>query len=585
MPQSSEAVSQDPVRGDSRYTPIAELGRGGMATAFLSVMRGPRGFNKLVVVKRLRAALAAEPEFVRMFLDEARLAARIDHPNVVHTSEVGLEGQECFIAMEFVDGQPYENVVRRAKRTAANDTSFEAIEAAPGAPLRLGLLVVGAVLDALHFAHELKDFDGTPLNVVHRDVSPHNVMITYEGHIKLLDFGIAKAADSTAETRTGVIKGKCGYMAPEQFGGGQVDRRADVFAVGVMLWQAITGRKMWQRLSDVEIFQRLARGRIPPPSSVASDVDSDLEAICMRALAPQVEDRYPTAADMRTALDDYLEAHPDKRASSRELGRYVTEMFEGDRAKIHALIEAQVARAKSDEAVDDLMNLSEYFGASGTRRATAQVPPPPEPAPSSRKRWVIAAVASTLVLATALVVAYETRSWKRSAAAANAASRPTSDLLVHVFPTDAKVTLDGEPLTGSPPHGVFPLDGAQHRVYAEAPGYVSRSSSVLLDSDRVTLDLSLEPAATPPKSSVFLAGPSSSPEVAPATRRVTGGVRRGGAAQAQALTAPTATPESAAPPPTAAPPATTAPTPAPAHSWPTGPALDKTDPWAAPPKP
>jgi serine/threonine-protein kinase len=307
--QTSEAAAREATPSGSRYAPIAELGRGGMATALLSVMRGPRGFNKLMVVKRLRPALAAEAEFVRMFLDEARLAARIDHPNVVHTSEVGLDDEGCFIAMEFIDGQPFENVMRRFKRRGAQDESFDAVEAAPGIPVRFGLNVICAVLDGLHFAHELKDFDGTPLDVVHRDMSPQNVMITYEGHVKLLDFGIAKAADSKAETRTGVIKGKCGYMAPEQFGGVEVDRRADLFAVGAMLWQVITGRKLWQRLSDVEVFQRLAQGLIPRPSSVAPNVDPALEAICMRALAPNVGERYRTAADFRTALDEYLEMH------------------------------------------------------------------------------------------------------------------------------------------------------------------------------------------------------------------------------------------------------------------------------------
>src|SRR5262249_1019787 len=163
------------------------------------------------------------------------------------------DGQYYYIAMEYLDGQPLEAILRRARDKTETKTI----------PIELHLKIIADALAGLHFAHELTDFDGTPLNVVHRDMSPHNVMVTYEGWIKVLEFGIAKAADSSSDTHTGIMKGKCGYMAAEQFGGKQVDRRADVFAVGVMLWQAATGQRLWKNLSDAEIFAKLAKNEVP----------------------------------------------------------------------------------------------------------------------------------------------------------------------------------------------------------------------------------------------------------------------------------------------------------------------------------
>lgn len=175
-----------------KYHLLATLGRGGMAEVFLAVIQGPAGFSKLVVLKELRPELSSEPEFLSMFLDEARLAARLQHPNVVQTNEVGHEGSRHFIAMEYLDGQPLSRVLSRMRGQL---------------PLPLHLRVLSETLAALHYAHELRDFDGTPLAVVHRDVTPHNVFVTYDGEVKLVDFGIAKATDSSTETRTGVLKG------------------------------------------------------------------------------------------------------------------------------------------------------------------------------------------------------------------------------------------------------------------------------------------------------------------------------------------------------------------------------------------
>ena len=513
------AAEKASVETAAKYVPIAELGRGGMATAYLASFSGPGGFNKLMVVKRLRPGLAAEPDFLRMFLEEARLAARIDHPNIVHTSEVGFDGTNHFIAMEFVDGQPLENVIRRTKaRAVGPDASPADREAAPSLPLNLHLHIVTQVLEALEFAHALKDYDGTPLNVVHRDVSPHNVMVTYEGHVKLLDFGIAKAADSTADTRTGFLKGKCAYMAPEQFGGEHVDKRADIFAVGIMLWQAIAGRRLWRGLSDTEIFARLAKDQVPSPRTVVPDVDEKLEQICMKALAVDPNNRYGTAADFQSALEEYIAAKPELRASPRDLGKFVSEIFAKEHAKIRSLVESQLAKSKRNPS--DVMSLAEYFGHSGPP-ARSEVTPSvasTQPSPGSRSKSKLGLLVGVAVLLVGVIaVALQTRKTTTETKGTSASSQPVSDqaqVSIRVEPPEAKVTFDGVALTGTPPTGSFPLDNGRHQVRVEAAGYTPRTEELLLDSNRVTMEVSLERAGVKPSPSAE-AAPTSSQAVQP----------------------------------------------------------------------
>src|SRR4051812_32170548 len=221
---------QDP---QGRYRLVAELGQGGTATGWVAISRGPSGVNKLVVLKALRKELANDGEFRRMFLDEARLAARLNHPNIVQTYGIVDEAGPPVIIMEFLEGEPLSAILTRAH----GDKAF---------PLAMHLKVISDLLSGLHYSHELAEYDGTPLPLVHRDITPHNVFVSFDGQVKVLDFGIAKLSGSLSRTETGVIKGKFRYMPPEQLEGAAVDRRADLFAVGVMLWEAACGDKMWK---------------------------------------------------------------------------------------------------------------------------------------------------------------------------------------------------------------------------------------------------------------------------------------------------------------------------------------------------
>ena len=309
----------------ARYRRLAELGRGGMATVYLAAARGPQGFTKLVVLKELRPDLAQDAEFRSMFLDEARLAARLNHPNVVQTFEVGEEGGRHVIVMEYLEGQP----LSRARKLLPSPLTYFALS---------------NVLTGLEHAHDLLDYQGKPLNVVHRDVSPHNIFVTYSGEVKLCDFGIAKAADSSAVTATGDMKGKLSYMAPEQARGEIVDKRADLFGVGVVLWETATGRRLWNNLQDVQILAQLLSGAIPTPRSVDPTVPERLEQICMKALAFEPKDRYPTASAMQADLDAYI-ASLGLTPTRRALGEAVAQAFASDRAHLKQVIEEQMRNA------------------------------------------------------------------------------------------------------------------------------------------------------------------------------------------------------------------------------------------------
>jgi serine/threonine-protein kinase len=274
-----------------KYRLLAEIGHGGMAEVFLAVMEGPGQFSKLIALKVLRAQFAEDPDWRAMFLDEARLAARLNHPNVVQTYEVGEASKRHFIAMEYLDGQPYSRILHRCRADKGN---------AP-LPINMAVRILSESLAGLHYAHELKDFDGTPLRFVHRDVSPHNVFVTYDGTIKVLDFGIAKAAGGSAETRTGVLKGKVGYMAPEYIKGKKIDRRADVFGMGVVLWESLAGKRLFRGESEGDTLEKVLRTEVPP-------ILSSLDAVIAKALAREPDDRFATAGDFKWALEEAASA-------------------------------------------------------------------------------------------------------------------------------------------------------------------------------------------------------------------------------------------------------------------------------------
>jgi serine/threonine protein kinase len=314
--------------GLGRYRHLLDLGRGGMADVWLAATRGSAGIDVLHVVKELKEELSEEDEFRRMFLDEARLAARLNHPNVVRTHEVGESDGEYFLVMEYLDGQ-----------------SLHAIRKLRDFPLRAELRVLGEVLEGLHYAHELAGLDGRGLAVVHRDISPQNVFVTYTGHVKVVDFGIAKALTQSSSTRAGEIKGKASYMSPEQVRAvGAVDRRTDLFAMGVLLWEAIANRPMWQGVPELAVLHRLSNGQIPSLRDRVPEAPPALLELVESALSPEPARRPPTAAAMQRQLEAAVRemGGPLPRA---DLASWMERRFQADRLRTRQILESQLRQS------------------------------------------------------------------------------------------------------------------------------------------------------------------------------------------------------------------------------------------------
>jgi len=312
-----------------------------MAEVFLALSRGMAGFNKLVVLKRLRPSVAEEQAMISMFLDEARLAARLHHPNIVNTYEVGEHEGSYFIAMEYLEGQPLNKILKNPKVQ-------ELITPA------MWCHVFAQALAGLHHAHEQKDFDGKPLDIVHRDLSPHNIFVTYSGETKLVDFGIAKATVNTTNTATGILKGKVNYMSPEQVRG-DTDRRADVFAAGLSLWEVLAGRGVF-RGEAVTVLHRILNDAIPKLVDARPDIDPELDAIVMKALEKDREKRYATAEEFREALEEYVRKR-NEVVRDGAIGKAVSTMF-------HDTKESVAERIK--ECVTGLQTPKTTTGESGT---------------------------------------------------------------------------------------------------------------------------------------------------------------------------------------------------------------------------
>ncbi len=277
-----------------RYQLLAKLATGGMAQVYLARQSGPEGFEKLVVLKRILPHLAENAEFVRMFLQEARLSAQLNHPHIAQIYDLGKVGDSYFIAMEYVHGEDVRRVVRQAGREGRT------------LPVPLACRIVIGACEGLEFAHQKADDQGRPLGIVHRDVSPQNLLVTFEGGVKLIDFGIAKAADSASHTKTGVLKGKYSYMSPEQAEGRRVDKRSDVFALGIVLYELVTQSRLFKRHSDLATIQAVMACRFKRPSQVNPAVDPDLEAIILKVLTKEREERMPSAGRLQLELEEYL---------------------------------------------------------------------------------------------------------------------------------------------------------------------------------------------------------------------------------------------------------------------------------------
>jgi serine/threonine protein kinase len=294
-----------------RYEVLKCLARGATTDLLLARARGMAGFERHVVIKRIQDAPADDPVFVQAFMTEARLAAALHHHNIVQVQDIGEDGGVPYFAMEYVHGEDVRTILAHLNKRRER------------LPLEHVVSIVTSVAAALHHAHERSTADGKPLSIVHRDVTPANILVSYDGNVKVVDFGIAKAA-ITMTTQVGVLKGHSPYMAPEQCAAKPVDRRSDVFALGIVLWEMATMRRLFKGATDHEIMGTIVTGVVPKPSSVAPDLPPALETIIMKALEKAPGDRYASAAELGNALESFAK-QSGLSASTSTLATYLVQ--------------------------------------------------------------------------------------------------------------------------------------------------------------------------------------------------------------------------------------------------------------------
>ena len=298
-----------------QYELVKKLATGGMAQIYLARHRGIEGFERLCVVKRILPHLAENDDFVQMFLDEAKIAARLNHPNIVQIYDLGEQDDSYYIAMEYIHGEDLRRMWRRAEQRG------------DALPVPLVLRIIADAASGLDYAHKRTDASGRPLNIVHRDISPQNILVSFEGTVKVVDFGIAKAADKATHTRSGVLKGKYSYMSPEQAGGSRdVDRRTDIFALGVVLYELLTGQRLFKRNNDVQTLQAVMTCQVQPPSQANERVPRSLDEVVLKALTQSPEDRYGDAMAFQLALENWLIEH-QQPSSTAHVAAYLKELY------------------------------------------------------------------------------------------------------------------------------------------------------------------------------------------------------------------------------------------------------------------
>lgn len=459
------------------YEPLLELASGGMATVFVARRLGAAGFEHIVVIKRVHRHLLDNREFYDMFRDEARVASLVRHPNVVPVVDVVEEGGELFLVMDYVEGCALATI-----RKAANEAEQKL------APAVVSRIVCDA-LAGLQAAHDAVDVGGHPLDLVHRDISPQNILIGVDGSARIIDFGVAKARNRLTETKSGSLKGKYSYMAPEQARGQEVDRRTDLFATGVVLWEALTGERLFRGENDLDTLRRIVELPIVPPSSVEPGVPKAVDAVVQRALAREPDGRFASASEFLVALEQAIPPAPHREVAAALQGLCAARLVARSE-ELRAMLEGRVAplarhetRSKEDsvsrggESVPQLRDRAE--GTAGkiavldTTRAA--------PRAWSRVRIGLV-VAGAVVLAAVLFVFGRATSGSKTAtsgAGTTAGSSAAPPASAGFLPPKAGSAMDGTPEAGMPAtsgfvgpreaHAAPPASSAKPAVKAVPP--------------------------------------------------------------------------------------------------------------------
>lgn len=489
---------------------VTELGAGGTADVFLAIFDEPAGGPTLCVLKTPRRGLGNNDELMRMFRRESRLAARLRHPNIVEVLEIVEDHGQTVLAMEFLEGASLREFQRALQQTGQSVS------------LREQVRILQEVCYGLHYCHELRDLDGSVMEIVHRDVSPHNIFLTFDNRVKLLDFGIAKLSGAERDTETGFVKGKLRYMAPEHMMGSEVDRRADVYAVGVLLWEAIAGRPMWEDMNDAVLMQRTVHGDLPEPEPLVEGCPPALVEITRQALALDPAERFPSCEALAEALDAVF---PELPVAGETFGEITGVLFAERRQRLHEQVQAAlgISRRSATGPIEWHKSTPNAGTLTVGRRTRTEVPA------ARRSTTLIAGMAlgSALLASVAWFGLQQTQRHELESmrpTMAGLAPRPVDAPLlglpeaessevhvaIEVEPEQAELHLDGQVL--APPYELtVPRDTREHLLIIRADGYVGLERTVVFDRDfRMSVRLDREPRAQPSAAPVRKSRPSRS---------------------------------------------------------------------------
>ncbi|MBN2493864.1 MAG: serine/threonine protein kinase [Deltaproteobacteria bacterium] len=477
-----------------KYLLTERIGAGGMAEIFRATAFGVEGFTKELCIKRILPTLTSDETFVRMFIDEAKIAVNLHHANIVQVFDLGRIGEHYFIAMELVRGRDLLQIINgcRARKERI--------------PVHIALYLMSSVCQGLDHAHRVK-LDGRPLGLIHRDVSPSNILISWEGAVKVADFGIAKAALKDEKTVTGTLKGKYGYLSPEQVRGDEVDLRSDIFAAGIVLYECLVGKRLFKGATDLETLEQVREARVAgPPSSINKSVPPEVDALVLRALSVRPEDRFQTAAEMHAALADQLFA-TSKRVDPTVLAAFVQALFPEEH-----LLEEERQKSKTPLPFPPQPEAEARMPSPATR---PDIPTPHTPLPlppgrlSPMALGVIGSIIIFILAAAAIGIAY--------VAYQPPAPTPSEPVEPPVEPARPVQTDDGTLEIGSRPGGArIRIDGADsdlvtpatvrgldrkraHRIELSLESYQTWSKQVEFGPvQMVAIDAQLQPEARKP---------------------------------------------------------------------------------------
>jgi serine/threonine protein kinase len=351
-----------------KYLLLERVNVGGMAEVFIAKAFGVEGFERFLAIKKILPTMAEDQEFITMFIDEARISVQLSHANVVHIHELGKYDETYFIAMEYVAGRDLRTILERYRRRKEIMPTAQAV------------FIASKMCEGLDYAHRKKDARGQDLGIIHRDVSPQNILVSYEGEVKIIDFGIAKAANRSQKTQAGILKGKFGYMSPEQVRGMPIDRRSDIFAVGVILYEMLTGEKLFVGESDFSTLEKVRNAEVPLPRQFNPNVPAGLEKVVLKALAREPEDRYQWASDLQEDLMRFLLAG-DAIYSGKHLSSFMKEAFAEDMLREAEKMERYAAIEKPDQLESSDISATPTPPPRVLRKPSTVTPVGPQPPP------------------------------------------------------------------------------------------------------------------------------------------------------------------------------------------------------------